>query len=153
MTADRVTSHLPDLDEPDTRAFWLATKQHKLVYPVCQACATIVFYPRAHCTGCTGRDLRYRESAQQGSVYTFTVIRSSPVPPFSGRGSYVVAWIDLDEGFRMMSNVVGTPVDQVFIGQRVEVQWDDYDEVALPLFRPAAVAAGTRREADGPIHG
>jgi uncharacterized OB-fold protein len=153
MNAARVTSHLPDLAEPDTRQFWLATREHKLVYPVCRACGTIVFYPRAHCTGCTSRDLCYLESAQRGSVYTFTIIRSSALPPFSGRGPYVVAWIDLDEGFRMMSNVVGVPPDQVFIGQQVEVEWDDYDELSLPLFRPAAGDAGTSRDAGGPVHG
>lgn len=125
---------LPNLAEPDTRQFWLATKHQELVYPVCNACGQIVFYPRAHCTRCTSRDLRYERSAQRGRIYTFTVVRSSRVRPFSERAPYVVAWVDLDEGFRMMSNIVGIDADRVAIGQRVEVVWEDYEELSLPLF-------------------
>ena len=51
---------------------------------------------------------------------------------------YVLAYVDLDEGFRIMTNVVGTPrVEDVKCGMRVKVQWEDYEEVALPLFAPA----------------
>jgi len=126
---------LPNLSEPDTRPFWLATKDHELIYPVCNACGSIVFYPRAHCTKCTSRDLRYERSAGQGTVYSFTIVRANRQAPFSERIPYVVAWIDLDEGFRMMSNVVECEPLAVSIGQRVEVDWQDFEEMALPYFR------------------
>ena len=138
MTDTAGSQPLPNLAEPDTRQFWLATKDHELTYPVCNACGTIVFYPRAHCTTCTSRDLRYERSNQRGTIYTFTIVRNSRIAPFSERAPYVIAWIDLDEGFRMMSNVVGIAADDVAIGQRVEVEWHDYDELALPYFRVIA---------------
>jgi uncharacterized OB-fold protein len=72
-----------------------------------------------------------------GKVYTFSVVRQNRSGSFRDLVPYVVAYIDLDEGFRMMSNVVDVDPDQVKCDMRVKVKWEDYDEVALPLFAPA----------------
>jgi len=63
-------------------------------------------------------------------------VRQTYDPAFASLVPYVIAWIDLDEGFRMLSNVVGAAPEAVHIGQRVQVQWLDYEEVSLPVFRP-----------------
>jgi uncharacterized OB-fold protein len=69
------------------------------------------------------------------------VVRQNRHPAFKDLGAYVVAYIDLDEGFRMTSNVVGiaNPLADVKIGQRVKVQWEDQPsgEISLPMFTPA----------------
>ena len=126
----------PTLDEADTRPFWEATKQHELRYQTCDDCGGVVFYPRRHCPHCMSMKLSWKTSRGEGTVYTYTVIRQIGHPAFRELAPYVVAWIDLDEGFRMMSNVVGVDVDNVHIGQRVRVTWEDQDGVSLPLFTP-----------------
>lgn len=74
----------------------------------------------------------------EGTVYSYSVVRQNYHPAFRERIPYVVAWIDLDEGFRMLSNVVGVadPAADVSIGQRVRVEWLDEDGASLPAFTP-----------------
>lgn len=133
------TRPLPSLSEPDTRRFWEATRDHELRFQRCSACGEIVFHPRAHCTRCLSGGLVWEHSRGEGVIYTFSVVRQSWHPFFRARAPYAVAWIDLDEGFRMMSNVVGVedPARELSIGQRVVVEWEDHEQLAIPLFRPA----------------
>jgi uncharacterized OB-fold protein len=126
---------LPVFPEPDTEPFWAATREHRLVYQVCPGCGEIVFHPRAHCTGCLSGELEWRESAGRGTVYTFTVIRQHAQPYFRQRTPYVVAFIDLDEGFRMLAEIEADPA-AVRVAQRVALAWEDHAEVSIPLFRP-----------------
>jgi uncharacterized OB-fold protein len=129
---------LPKFPEPDTQPFWDATKDHQLRYQVCDDCSGIVFYPRKHCTHCLSSNLSWRTSGGQGTVYTYSVVHQNYHPAFRERVPYVIAWIDLDEGVRILSNVVGLadPARDLAIGQRVHVEWEDYESLALPLFRP-----------------
>jgi uncharacterized protein len=141
VTADAVTADavperpLPVFPEPDTEPFWTATGQHRLLYQVCLACGEIVFYPRRHCTGCLSGDLEWRESAGRGTIYTFTVIRQHGQPFFRQHIPYVVGFIDLDEGFRMLAEIEADP-QTVGVAQRVTLSWEDHAEVSIPLFRP-----------------
>jgi uncharacterized OB-fold protein len=127
---------LPTLAEPDTAPFWAATKQHRLTYQMCASCGEIIFYPRRHCTGCLSTDLRWHDSAGSGTVYTYTVIRQHGLPYFRSRLPYVVAFIDLDEGFRLMAEI-DAPPDAIAVGQRVTIAWEDHAELAVPVFRLA----------------
>ncbi len=130
---------LPNPNEYDTREFWAATKEQKLVYQQCDHCGTVVFHPRRHCTGCLGNALSWREAAGTGTVYTFSVVRQSYHPFFRAQVPYAVAWIDLDEGPRILSNIIGVadPAKDVAIGQRVTVVWEPHEDLSIPLFRPA----------------
>ena len=131
----------PRFPEPDTEPFWEATKQHKLTFQTCNACGEVVFYPRGHCTACGSRDLSVNESQGQGTVYTWSVIMQSRHPAFAELGPYAVGYVDLDEGFRIMTNIVGVdnPVTDISCGMRVKVTWEDQGEgeISLPLFEPA----------------
>lgn len=130
----------PRFPEPDTQPFWEATKEHRLTYQVCRACTKVVFYPRAHCPHCGGRDLEWRDSRGLGTVYTYSVVRLNRHPAFAELGPYAVAYVDLDEGFRMLTNIVGVqdPVKDVRIGMRVKVRWKDQESgISLPMFEPA----------------
>lgn len=129
----------PRFPEPDTQAFWDATKEHKLTFQVCTNGHT-VFFPRAHCPTCGSRDLSVKESKGEGTVYTYSVVRLNRHPAFAPLGPYAVAYVDLDEGFRILTNVTGVadPLSDVKIGQRVNVSWEDQESgIALPLFTPA----------------
>ncbi len=125
---------LPSLDELDTGPFWAATSGHELRYQRCIECVQVVFYPRKHCTNCGSSMLEWHVSAGEGVIYSFTVIRRNGHPYFSSIVPYVVALVDMDEGFRMMTNIVQTAPENVRIGQRVRVFWEDYDTVSLPMF-------------------
>ena len=132
------TRPLPSLAEPDTGPFWQATKAHELRYQVCDDCDAVVFYARRHCTACVGGALSWRTSKGEGAIYSYSVVQLSRHPFFGQKIPYAVALIDLDEGFRMLSSVVGVtdPVAELSVGQRVALEWEDHDEVAIPLFHP-----------------
>lgn len=129
---------LPNPAELDTRQFWAATKDQKLTYQQCDDCDTVVFHPRRHCTGCLGNSLAWRTASGKGTIYTYSVVRQSYHPFFRATLPYAVAWIDLDEGPRILSNVVGVddPLEDVKIGARVQVEWEVHEELSIPLFRP-----------------
>lgn len=125
---------LPAQLDRDTLPFWEAARERRLTYQRCQACAAVVFFPRRHCPTCLAPDPEWHVSGGRGAIYTFSVVRSSRDVRFADRVPYVVAWIDLDEGFRMMSNVVGIDPDEVRVGQRVQVTWRRTGEWLLPVF-------------------
>jgi hypothetical protein len=131
---------MPRFFEPDTEAFWEATKNQELLYQQCNVCDTVVFTPRAHCTNCGSSDLARKVSKGEGTVYTYSVVRQNRNPSFADLGAYALAYIDLDEGFRMLSNVVGVqnPLTDVKVGQRVKVTFEQQNEgeYLIPLFTP-----------------
>ena len=130
---------LPRFPEPDTEAFWNATKEHKLTYQVCGK-GHVVFFARAHCPNCGSRDMTVKESKGEGTVYSHSVVRLNRHPAFAALGPYAVAYVDLDEGFRILTNLVGLadPVNEAKIGARVKVQWEDQEGgLSLPMFAPA----------------
>lgn len=130
----------PRFPEPDTQPFWEATKRHELTYQTCNQCRTVVFYPRRHCTACGSTETTRQVSRGEGTVYTFSVVVQSRHPAFAELGPYAIGYVDLDEGFRMMSNIVnvGDPINDIACGMRVKVTWQDQGEgeVSLPMFEP-----------------
>jgi uncharacterized OB-fold protein len=95
-----------------------------LIYQHCPACDRIQFYPRACCTLCGGSSPEWRKSSGLGTIYTFTVNFRAPSPAFAPEIPYVIALVDLDEGFRMMLNVLGCNPETVRIGQRVRIIYE-----------------------------
>ena len=138
MTTQRPQPRFP---EPDSQHFWEGTKRHELRYQTCDSCQECIFYPRRHCPRCGSSDTTWRASNGEGIVYTFSVIMQSRNPAFKDLGAYAIAYVDLDEGFRMMSNIVGVgdPTSDIRCGMRVKVRWEDQGEggVSLPMFEPA----------------
>ena len=127
---------LPSLAEPDTAPFWAATREHRLTYQECASCGEVIFYPRRHCTRCLSTDLRWHDSAGAGTLYTYTVIRQHGLPYFRSRLPYVVGFVDLDEGFRLMAEIDAQP-DAIDVGRRVTVGWEDHADLSVPVFRLA----------------
>ena len=130
---------LPKLDELDTKAFWEATKAKTFTYQQCANCNTVIWYPRQHCTGCVDGDLQLHTASGKGTVYSFSVVRQSYHPFFRHLVPYAVAWVDLDEGPRVLSNIVGVsdPSTDINIGDAVVIEWEEHAEVCIPLFKPA----------------
>ncbi len=132
----------PRFPEPHTEPFWEGAQAGELRYQRCvdDGCGEVVFYPRQHCPACGSNELEWFVSKGEGTVYTFSVVRQNRMPGFIDLGAYSVAYIDLDEGFRMMSSVVGVdnPTKDIAIGQRVRVTFEKQEtgEYPIPVFRP-----------------
>jgi uncharacterized protein len=132
------TKPLPTAD-PITAPFWHSVKAHAMQLQRCQSCATFIFYPRALCPVCGSDQLVWTPVSGKGTVHAFTIPHRHPNPAFGTDVPYVVALIELDEGARMLSNLVGiepTP-ERVRIGMPVTVSYDEVtDTITLPRFRP-----------------
>lgn len=120
----------------ETAPFWDAAKDGRLVLPRCDVCATVIWYPRQFCPECGGHDVSWFDATGTGTVYSFSVVRKGQ-GPFRDAAPYVLAYVELDEGPRMMTNVVGCDPADVHVGQRVEVTFAPTENgPALPRFRP-----------------
>lgn len=128
---------LPRPDK-DSAVYWDAARRHELVLQQCLDCQRFRFYPRSVCPHCLSDRFEWRAASGRGQIYSFTVIHRAPAPAFRDRVPYVLALIELEEGVRMMTNIVGCDPEEVSIGEAVEVTFDDVtDEVTLPKFRLA----------------
>lgn len=136
-----MSEHPPPLPVPEPSpygaAFWAAAREGRLVLQHCPRCDRLQHFPRPWCTACLNDRLEFVPASGAGTVYSFTVVRRNPNPAFAARLPYVLALIDLDEGVRVMSNVVGCPPESVRVGQRVRVDFEAVgDTYAVPVFRP-----------------
>jgi uncharacterized protein len=128
---------LPIID-PESAPYWSALKERRLVLKRCRDCGRHHFYPRALCPHCHSDALVWSDARGTGTIYSYTVARRPAGPAFKPDVPYVIAVVDLDEGARMMTNVVTDDVDSIRIGQRVCVAFDAVtEEVTLPRFKPA----------------
>lgn len=120
----------------DSAPYWAAARECRLLIRRCSACSELHFMPRYLCPSCWSDKLEWVESAGTGQVYSFTVIRRAPLANFAALGPYVVALIELDEGPKMVANVLGSDALSTKIGDRVQVTFEDRGEGALvPQFK------------------
>jgi uncharacterized OB-fold protein len=125
---------MPVID-PGTKPFWDAARQHRLSIPRCNECGKYHFYPRELCPHCHSDDLTWTDVSGKGEVYSYTIARKPAGPVFAADVPYVIAMIALDEGPRMLTNIITEDVDSVCIGDRVIVSFDDVaPELTLPKF-------------------
>jgi uncharacterized protein len=103
----------------DTVTFWQACNQEELLYQKCTTCGHVQFYPRRSCTTCQGSDLAWLPSGRRGTIHSFTIVHRPANRAFDGDVPFVIALVDLDEGFRMMMNVIGEDRLSAAIGRRV----------------------------------
>ena len=139
MTADQTYGKPLPVADPVTAPFWESVKAHAMKLQRCTGCARWIFYPRGLCPYCFSHDLAWEPLAGTGVVHAFTIVHRHPSPAFNAEIPYVVALIELDEGARLLSNLVEVAPDpaEVRIGLPVEVVYDDVTaEVTLPKFRP-----------------
>ena len=131
------------LPMPDnvSRHYWSAAARGELVIQRCRSCGKYQFYPRSLCLSCAGEP-EWVQATGRGTLHTYTIIRQNRTPPFAGLVPYAVAIVELEEGVRMMSNVIDCPVEELYIGMPLEVVLVAVDEaIGLPFWRPAATSA------------
>jgi len=122
----------------ETQPFWAAVQERRFIMPKCAACGAVTFPPTVACPSCSGRDFAWTELSGRGTVYSFTVYHRVYHPAFKDKVPYVVAVIALEEGPRIISNVVGIAVDDVRCEMPVTVLYEEArDGYLIPKFRPA----------------
>ena len=122
---------------PDNRPFWDGCREHVLKLPWCAACERAFLPPAPVCPDCFGEALEWRAASGRGVVSTFVVVRQPWLPAFAGDIPYNVVQVELDEGPRLTSNLVGAANEDLAVGLEVEAVFDDLDgETTLPRFRP-----------------
>jgi uncharacterized OB-fold protein len=121
---------------PETRPFWEATAQSRLLVGQCTDCRCVIWYPRALCPECSSARTGWLEVCGAGRVYSYTVNHRGE-GPYQGCGPYVLAYVELDEGPRIMTNIVDVDDRGLAIGMPVDVVFHGTGEgSALPRFRP-----------------
>ena len=120
----------PDINM-ETAVYWESAKNGKLLVKTCKACGKLHYYPRTICPHCLSSDTDWVEASGKGTIYTYSVMRRTETP-------YVIAYVTLEEGVTMLSNIVECDVGGVAVGQTVEVVFRDTEGGhSLPVFRPA----------------
>jgi hypothetical protein len=140
MTTTDYTKPLPRPEEPElTEAFWEAAKRGELVIPRCNFCADFFWYPREACPNCLHADWDWTPVSGRARLHTYTVVRQPAHPAFQDEVPYAFAMIQLDEGVRMMSNVVNCDVpDGLSVNMPLKVVFDSVtDDWTLIKFEPA----------------
>lgn len=125
---------LPVID-PGSKPFWDATREHRLSIPRCNSCGEHHFYPRELCPHCHSDDLEWKDVSGMGEIYSYTIARRPAGPVYADDVPYIIAMIKLDEGPRLLTNIITDDVESIAIGNRVKVKFDDVTpEVTLAKF-------------------
>jgi uncharacterized protein len=123
---------------PENEEFWAATAEHRLLLRRCDDCGNPIWYPRSFCPDCGTFNTSWSEASGRGTVYAFTIVYRSNIDGYRQALPYVVAYVELAEGPRIMTNVVGCEPDAVHVGMPVRVVFHDTGEgSALYRFEPA----------------
>lgn len=130
MSAQQRTIPAPPVN-PETKPFWDAAAAGKLLIKRCTACGEPHYYPRAICPFCGSDRTEWTEASGRGTIYSYSVFRRAPIP-------YAIAYVTLDEGISMMTNIVDRDLNAIRIGQPVRVTFKPTDGgPPVPMFVPA----------------
>ena len=123
---------------PQTAAYWKAASEGRLLLGTCCDCDRLCHPPQAVCPFCWSSNVGTRAASGKGKVNAFTIIHQSAVPAFRDRIPYVVAYVELEEGLFVNSNVVNCDPHAVKIGMLLEATFERLsDDAGATLFEPA----------------
>ena len=121
-----------------TRPFWEGAKRHELMMPRCKTCDRFFFYPREECPSCFSRDIGWARVSGKGRLHTYTIVHQPANAAFREDAPHVYAVVQLDEGPRMISNIVDCDLDDLEVDMPLEPVFDDVtEEWTLVKFKPA----------------
>ena len=128
---------LPTIED-DTRPFWDAARSGQFLLRRCHACGHVHHYPRPFCPECWSDEIEWVTASGRATLYTWSVVFMNDLPPFADRLPYIAAVVDLEEGPRVMTNLVDCDVADLTIGMALVAQYRALtDEITAPVFRPA----------------
>ena len=143
--------------------FWNGLKEGRLTIPQCKSCGHWIFFPRRHCDKCWSQDLEWKEVRGAGTLYTYTLTRVPTLPDFADEMPQKLAVVELDEGVRINTTLVGLDEGEIKVGMRVKAVFDTVNSDGTALLRftaadndfpahidstPAALAAASAAQAD-----
>ena len=131
---------LPSPITPEAQPYWDGLKENKLMLPKCDDCGKPFFYPRVLCPNCHSRNISWMQASGRGKLYSFQIAHRSLNRAFKVELPCVMAMIELEEGPRMMSNLINIEPDPSVVkcDMRVEVVFEKQnDDITLALFQPA----------------
>ncbi len=126
---------LPLPDEA-SEPFFDGAMKGELMIMRCSNCGTARAPSRAHCDNCLSGEFTWEKASGRGKVHTFAVMHQKYHPAFFDELPYNLAVVELDEGPRLSTNLVGVKNDDIRVGMPVMVDFEKYEDVALPKFRP-----------------
>ena len=122
---------LARIANPETRGFWEAAAQGRLLIPKCTACGRVHWYPRRICPYCASSAIEMQQAQGSGEVYSYSIMRRAKAP-------YAIAYVRLKEGTTMMTNIVDCAFDDIEIGMPVKLVFKQSPEgYPLPMFTKA----------------
>ncbi|MFD1507241.1 hypothetical protein FE374_14365 [Georgenia yuyongxinii] len=119
---------------PISQPFWDGAAEQELRFQRCRSCESAIFPPRAHCPRCWHADLTWEVSGGRGRLASRAVVHKPGHPAFAALAPFALALVDLDEGFRMLTRLVGPGADELPVEAPVQVRWEPQGDVTLPLF-------------------
>jgi len=129
---------VPQIDDI-SRPYWEATKRHEMVLQRCQGCGNFRYPAGDICPRCLSDQLEWVKASGRGKVYTWTVFHRVYHPGFTEDVPYAVVAVELEEGPRLLTNLVDCRLEDINIDMPVEVVFEDItEEISLPKFRPSA---------------
>lgn len=126
---------IPEPDEA-SRPFFEAGMEGRLVLMRCASCRTWRLPSRQHCDHCLSPEYTWEEASGRGSIRTFGVMHQKYHPAFVPALPYNVAIVELEEGPRLVTNIVGANNAELRVGLPVVVEWETHADSAVPKFRP-----------------
>ena len=139
---------LPQPITPEARPYWDGAREGKLMLPRCQTCGKPFFYPRVACPFCGSRAIEWFRASGRGRLHSFEIAHQILNRAFKVKTPVVLAMVELEEGPRLLTNLVNVAPDPKAIrcDMPVEVAFEKLtDEIALPVFQPARAGAGGAR--------
>jgi uncharacterized protein len=130
-----MTKPVPET-QPWSEKFWEGAKEGKLLIQVCKDCKSKIFYPRKFCPECWSGNLGWIEASGKAKIFTFSTAYDMVEPKFTDELPYTIAYVDLDEGIRMMTRIVDRKPEDISIDMEVEVVFHPRGDFMLPFFRP-----------------
>jgi len=122
---------------PETKVFWEGCREGELRIQRCADCGEHQFYPRIICSHCTSDQIEWVVSKGQGELISYTVVRRAVSDAYAAEVPYVIGIIQLAEGPTMMSSLVDCDCENVTVGTKVEVVFENWtEEISVPKFRP-----------------
>lgn len=143
--------------------YWNGLKEGRLTLPHCKSCGHWIFFPRRHCDKCWSQDLEWKEVKGTGTLYTYTLTRVPTLPDFADEMPQKMAVVELDEGVRINTTLIGVDESEVKVGMRVKPVFDTVKSDGTALLRftaadkdmasridstPAALAAAAEAATD-----
>ncbi len=136
-----MTQHAPfptPVPLPETAEFWAGCKRGELLIQKCAQCGKLRHYPRPACPYCTSEQYAWQKASGKATLYSYIIVHPPTLPVFKDKVPYPVILVELEEGVRMVSNIVDCKNEDLKIGMPLAVLFDRINEdVTLPKFRPA----------------